>query len=688
MQPHRPIATQHHFTQALTAITLAALLAGPSAVFTAAVGERAGAMGKRSLPVPANAQTTESQTTTSEDLTHGYHNHADRSEALRTLAATHPDTIRLEALASSHLGRDIWLVQFAAPGALPADRRPVILIVAGVDADTPASSETATRILTQITERVRNEPQGDTATALARFTLWVIPCLDPDGIERFFAAPRSALRGNARPIDEDRDGAADEDGPNDLNGDGWIGVMRIPDPLGDWLPDTDDPRMLRRADRSKGQRGQYRLLSEGIDDDGDGQINEDGPGRVDLDRNWPHLYEPGPPETGPHQLSEPATRALAERVVENPRIAAALVFGRHDNIVSVPKGRDRGPDGESYRDLHPDDVALYEHLAERFREQTSLKAGPGASPAGTLYAWLYAQRGIFTLATSLWWVPEKADKPTDSQPADSQPTDSQPAATEAAPADPTDAADSSTDDPPAAANGQANPQAGQRAIRGGRRGGPGGPPDGRPPGPRGGDLPDSAGDDPLTAAVQASKALKSWLEYSDQQRGGAGWLEWQPVDHPEFGRVEVGGLRPYFTTCPPAAELDSIATAQADVLAELCRWLPAIRIEPGEIRHEGGGVWRVELRVTNDGTLPTSLAAARHARFPGFAIRPELDADRILGGRRIERIANLDGNGGAAELTWLIRGESGQDIAFHVVHRMHGEWTVSIRLPDSKDGQE
>ena len=40
-----------------------------------------------------------------------------------------------------------------------------------------------------------------------------------------------------RPIDQDRDGLVDEDGPEDLDGDGEITWMRGPDPAGDWIAD-------------------------------------------------------------------------------------------------------------------------------------------------------------------------------------------------------------------------------------------------------------------------------------------------------------------------------------------------------------------------------------------------------------------------------------------------------------------
>ena len=67
---------------------------------------------------------------------------------------------------------------------------------------------------------------------------------------------------------------------------------------------------------------------EGRDDDGDGRYNEDGPGGVDLNRNFPVGWK-GPmqdPVSGRWPLSEPAAKALADLAMS--RRTAAAVFAR------------------------------------------------------------------------------------------------------------------------------------------------------------------------------------------------------------------------------------------------------------------------------------------------------------------------------------------------------------------------
>ena len=74
-------------------------------------------------------------------------------------------------------------------------------------------------------------------------------------------------------IDADNDGRFDEDGPEDLNKDGYISIMRVKDPKGPYMVHPEDPRLLRRADAAKGEAGGYAIYWEGVSEllDANGQ---------------------------------------------------------------------------------------------------------------------------------------------------------------------------------------------------------------------------------------------------------------------------------------------------------------------------------------------------------------------------------------------------------------------------------
>ena len=662
------------------------------------------------------------------DWSAGYHTFTEMTGMLRGLAEAAGEAASLQSIATTYAGREVWLLRVAAVGDVPPDQRQALLIMGGIDADHPAGSETALNVARRLATAFSEEPDGDLATMLRQRTVYVVPRLNPDGVEAFFEPLRRGARVNAKPIDDDRDGVADEDGPNDLNGDGLITVMRAPDPEGEWIVDPDEPRFLKKAERMKGERGIYKLVLEGIDDDGDGEINEDGPGGVDDDRNWPHLFEAGVKAAGIHQLCEPENRALAQFVVDRPNITAAITYGRHDNIVTVPKGQERGPAKRAYRDLHPDDVKLYEHISEKYKQATGLSESPGCRADGAFYSWIYAQRGVLSFATSLWWPLEREDKEKPSTQPTTQPTtqprsgprgrrtrpvpDESTAETAAEQSDARPELDRETimarfreefggrqptpeearaffqrmrggrtevrtetrAGPPEASRGERRMGRGRGERRFGR-----GAPEARPAKPAA---------EALAQHVESTEVNQRWLKYSDERRSGEGFVQWTPFDHPTLGKVEIGGFAPYFKTTPPADRLDEIADKQVAFLVELAKLAAAPRFADPEVKDLGGGIWQVEPTLVNDGYLPTHPAIARHIRMPGFAIRPLAEKERLIGGRPQERADNLPGSGGTASWKWLIRGETGETLTFRAFNRVYGELKATIVLRETKPDSE
>ena len=138
------------------------------------------------------------------------------------------------------------------------------------------------------------------------------------------------------------DDAADEDGPDDLDGNGIITMMRVKDPAGEWIPVAGEPRLMKKADWSKGEKGVYKLYTEGLDNDGDGEYNEDGPGGVNIGVQFPHLFHPFTAESGPWPGSEPESFALIKFVNEHPEIGLTFVFGSTNFCLNPPRGGRKG----------------------------------------------------------------------------------------------------------------------------------------------------------------------------------------------------------------------------------------------------------------------------------------------------------------------------------------------------------
>jgi hypothetical protein len=217
-------------------------------------------------------------------------------------------------------------------------------------------------------------------------------------------------------VDDDRDGALDEDGPDDVDDDGMILEMLVERPDGAWALSADQ-RWAEPASPGGGRR--FARVLEGRDDDGDGRFNEDGLGGVDLDRNFP-VGRSGPwedPSVGALPLSEPVARALAELARSRRCFAVLLLQGQHGGL-AFPGGV------AALETWAQPDHALYTQLGERFASATSRSSGAlslrrarGADSSGAALDWFAASCGALALELSPWGPSVDAPESKQAQPA-------------------------------------------------------------------------------------------------------------------------------------------------------------------------------------------------------------------------------------------------------------------------------
>jgi hypothetical protein len=187
-------------------------------------------------------------------------------------------------------------------------------------------------------------------------------------------------RSTVRPDDSDNDGLLDEDAPDDINGDGVILTMRWKDEKkGTMIPDPRDPsgRIMKRVPAGQGL---YASASEGIDNDGDGRVNEDGIGGLDLHRNYPENWRPESEETGrgfsqggagEYPLSETETRAVVTFLLSHPNVYVV-------NSMDTTEPMHLRPPSTSASDerMYPEDLAWYKIFDEIGKKTTGYpKAG-------------------------------------------------------------------------------------------------------------------------------------------------------------------------------------------------------------------------------------------------------------------------------------------------------------------------
>ena len=344
-------------------------------------GERAAADSEPALPPPFVAAYRDLDGTAAE---------------LERWSSALPKTVRRLDLGVTRDGRRVPAIEFGLPGPVALEDRPTAFLLGGLDGSSLSGGEAVLACVDALLRESADLPPDLTFVAL--------PWASPEALEMHHAGLATDGR-NGRPLDEDHDGRIDEDGPDDLDGDGAVMQMLIEDPHGPWVRCADG-RFLVPA--GPGDAPRYVMTMEGRDDDGDGAFNEDGPGGVVLDINFPlGRFGPWTGElNGPLPMSEPLTRALAELVLAR-RTALVLLFQGNHGGIAAPGGVER-PDGTAL--LEELDNPIYQRATALFAASTGreqrrvlpLYEPRGKNRRGAALDWFYAVPGALSLEVAAW----------------------------------------------------------------------------------------------------------------------------------------------------------------------------------------------------------------------------------------------------------------------------------------------
>lgn len=332
------------------------------------------------------------------------YNYDEAVKICRDLCDAYPELLKGEVIGKSYEGRDLWAFTLNVEKTGPHDSKPGMYIDGNIHGNEAQATEVVLYSMWYLTKSYGKVPQ---LTALMdRASFYFLPMINPDGRAHWFDKPNtsSSSRGGKKPTDNDGDGLFDEDGPNDIDGDGQLLSMRRENPAGAWRESPEDPRMLVRVEPlARGDFKRYdRLGEEGLDDDGDGLVNEDGPGGYDTNRNWPADWQPNYIQfgAGDFPASLPETQAIVKFILARPNIAGAQSYHNAGGMIL------HGP-GAGHITYPPDDEQVYEAIGRRgeqmlpyYRYMTIWKDLYVVH--GGLVNWTAEDLGIISFTNELW----------------------------------------------------------------------------------------------------------------------------------------------------------------------------------------------------------------------------------------------------------------------------------------------
>jgi hypothetical protein len=354
-----------------------------------------------------------------------YYSHDELTEIYRGMVKKFPRLVKLVSTGKSRQGRDLWLLEITNFKTGPPESKPAFYLDGAIHGNEVqgimCALYTAWYLLT------RHGHDSFVTELMDTRAFYIKPTVNVDAANAFVTEPNTMHhpRWNYRPVDNDGDGKYDEDPEEDINGDGEISRMRRCNPNGRWKV-GDDPRLLVRCQADEPSGGWELLGYEGIDNDGDGLVNEDIPGGVDLARNFPARWSFS--AGYPYPLSEPETKSTAEYLLAHRNVGAIMHHHNFGQLIMIAAGpyqrREARRSPFSRMSKYPTEVdkkmeglrnvqvpserssdwQKYLTLTRRGVEITNYRPVPGGG-AGQFSAWGYEHFGAFTFLMELWNIP-------------------------------------------------------------------------------------------------------------------------------------------------------------------------------------------------------------------------------------------------------------------------------------------
>ena len=160
--------------------------------------------------------------------------------------------------------------------------------------------------------------------------------------------------------------------------------------------------------------------------------------------------------------------------------------------------------------------------------------------------------------------------------------------------------------------------------------------------------------------AQARRVLKWWDRQKKREPLFKPWKKW---NHPQLGKVEIGGFLFPNLANPTLKDLQKIARGTYRFTLEHARRHPCVELEDVSVDAMGGQVYRIRARVANRGEFPTHVTNRGKGLRKLRPVRVEFhlaEGAALLSRQGHFELGHLSGVNGSRELEWFVEGTGGE----------------------------
>ncbi len=276
-----------------------------------------------------------------------YYSYVEWTKIMHDIQKKYPFLSEIESIGKSRMGRDQFLITITAKSTGKHSDKPAMWVDGAIHGNEVNGITCSLYLMWYLLTRYDYDDYVH--ELVNNCTFYILPGLNVDANESFVSYPNTPNnpREPYRPEDNDGDGLYDEDQTEDVDGDGELSIMYIEDPKGDYKLSPDKRQFVKVEDEKEEGRRFRRIGDEGYDNDGDGMINEDDIGGPDPNRNYPYGWNLR--DGNPYPMSEPETRNVYEFQIAHPNIYASFHYHNTGRLIMF-----QAPPEKVTRDLSPE----------------------------------------------------------------------------------------------------------------------------------------------------------------------------------------------------------------------------------------------------------------------------------------------------------------------------------------------